>query len=145
VESDDRDSVAPDAGCETVNGGAVPGPGPGGPGGGGPADAIAPRVEVAGGRSQRARRGRFTLRVGVDEPARLSLSGTVRIGRRSYRLRTVTGTASAPGVRRMTLRLSSRARSALRRARRATARISVLARDAAGNAGRLRLTVRLRA
>jgi hypothetical protein len=143
VETDERDSVAADAGCESVNGATVGGGAAGAPGG--PADAIAPRVEVAGGRSQRARRGRFALNVGVDEPSSLSLSGTVKVGRRSYRLKAVRGRADAPGVRRMTLVLSSRARSALRSSRRATARISVLARDAAGNAGRLRLSVRLRA
>jgi hypothetical protein len=143
VESDDRDTIAADAGCETVNGAATPPPPPGGGGPGG--DAVAPRIEVTGGRSQRARRGRFTLRIGVDEPARLSLSGVMRTGGRSYRLSAVRAATTAPGVRRMTVRLSARARRALRRGRRAVARISVLARDAAGNAARLKVTVRLRA
>jgi hypothetical protein len=143
VESDDRDAVGAEAACESVNGAAAP-PQPegGGPAGG---DAIAPRIEVTGGRSQRARRGRFTLRIGVDEAARLSLSGVLRARGKSHRLRSARASAPAPGVRRITVRLPSRARRALARARRAVARISVLARDAAGNTARLKVTVRLRA
>ena len=143
VESDDKDQVGADASCESVNGAAVPAPGGGG--GGGSTDAVAPRVEVPGARSMRARRGRFALRVGVDERASLVLSAVLRTRGRSYRLRAVRVGAGGPGVRRVTLRLSSRARAALARARRASARISVTARDEAGNAGRLSVTLRLRA
>ena len=146
VESDDKDQVAADAGCEAVNGAAVPPPGGGsGGGGGGGGDAVAPRVEFTGGRSARARRGRVSVRVGVDEQATLRLTSVLRVRGRSYRLRAVTRSAPGPGVTRMTLRLSSRARSALRRAGRATLRMTASARDVAGNAGRASVTLRLRA
>ena len=141
VESDERDQIPSDGSCEGVNGAPTPPPG----GGGGPSDAVAPRLELAGQRSQRVRRGRFTLRVGVDEPSTLALSAVVRVGGRSYRVRAPAQTADAPGVERLTVRLSTRLRSALRRARRVSARVTIDATDAAGNRGRLRATVRLRA
>lgn len=144
VESDDKDQVAADAGCEAVNGAAVPAPG-GADGGGGGADADAPRVEFPGGRSVRASRGRVTVRVGVDEQAALRLSPVLRVRGRSYRLRAVTRRAAGPGVARVSLRLSSRAASALRRGRRGTLRVTASARDVAGNTGRASVSLRLRA
>ena len=149
VESDDRDAVPAEAGCERVNGAATPPPAPGDPGpggGGGPAaDTVAPRLELAGSRSVRVRSGRLRVAVGADEPATLTVTGRLRIGRRSFTIAATRSSASAPGVVRMRVRLPARARAALRRARRATARLSVVGRDPAGNTGRLRISLRLRA
>jgi hypothetical protein len=146
AETDDRDPVAVDAGCERVNGapaggdGGIPRPRTGDP----DADRVPPRIELPGSRSMRARGGRFTLRVGVDEPARLTASGTLRVGGRSFRVITARATATAPGVRRLTVRLPARARAALRRARRGTVRLSIGARDGAGNRARRSIRLRLR-
>lgn len=147
AETDERDAIAADAGCETVNGATTPGEPTPPPGGGPPpaADQVPPRIEPPSGRTTlRVRRGRVVLRVGVDEPARISVSGTLRARGKRFVLRGASS-ATAPGVRSVAIRISARARRALGRGRATAVRLSIVGRDAAGNAARRTVTVRLRA
>jgi glucose/arabinose dehydrogenase len=106
-------------------------------------------------RTRVPRRQRVLRRRGVIAYARstelgtVALAATLRIGRRSYRLR-YTRRRAAPGVRvRLAARLTRRGyralRRALRRHRRARVRVALRARDAVGNRSPLsRRSVRVR-
>jgi hypothetical protein len=138
---------------------APPGPGPGGgsppPGGGGgggtSGDTRAPVVRLGSLLRQPALRLHgFRLSVRCDELCGATVTGTVRIkgSKRVYVLARVTRQLAANKRVKVTLRASNRAlraiRSALRRNRRVTATLSVVARDAAANAGRAQRVVRAR-
>jgi hypothetical protein len=92
----------------------------------------------------------FRLSVRCDELCGATVTGTVRIkgSKRVYVLARATRQLAANKRVKLTLRASKRAqraiRSALRRHRRVRATLSVVARDAAGNAGRASRTVRAR-
>jgi hypothetical protein len=116
-----------------------------------PRDTVAPRLVTRIPRLQRAlRRGSVLVYARCGEPCRLSAIGRFVIRRRSYWFHRARGT-TVPG-RRATLRvrLTRRAKRALRRqirrGRRPAVRIALRARDNAGNATRLvRRRVRVRA
>jgi hypothetical protein len=154
--ADRAQSDADDAldGCETVDalGGTAPPPGETGGGGGGsegggapPPDTTAPRVRAGGSTLQHVgRTGRIVVLATVSETADLIGAGYVTIGERRLVLRTARAqvTVGGGGAR---LRLTLPRRDALRLwrllrgGRRARARISVVATDAAGNSSSTRL------
>jgi hypothetical protein len=110
------------------------------PAGAGPAaDTRAPRASVKARRlGRRPRVVRLIVR--ADEPARVTVS--VRIGRRLVRSRLRITAARSP--RTMALRLRASERRRLARTRRLTLRVTLVARDAHGNASRRSLRLRLR-
>lgn len=141
-------------GCETVDalGGTAPNPDGGGAGGGGggggaPAapDTTPPRLRAGGSTLQRVgRSGRVVVLATSSEAAELIGAGYVTIGERRFVLRTARAqvTVGGAGARlRLTLSRRSAARlwRLLRGGRRAAARISVVATDAAGNSASARL------
>ncbi len=106
-------------------------------------DTRAPVVRLGAHHKQRLLRLRgVRVSASCDELCGATVTGVVRIkGRkRAYGLLRVTRQLAAHGRAKITLRASIRARqairSALRRHRRVTAKVTVVGRDAAGNAGR---------
>jgi plastocyanin len=121
--------------------------GPGlGPLGGG--DKIAPAVKALGRRTQHVLRQRAVLLgVQVSEASTLTASGTIAVpGGRAIKLSRARRQVGA-GATSLKLKLSGKrlaaVRRALRRHRRLTARLTVTARDAAGNAGSARRRLKL--
>lgn len=129
---------------------ALPPPAPAGPAPA--ADTTAPRSTVAATSPQRVdSRGRIAVRAGCpDEPCTATARGTLSVpgAAATFRLGPVTASVAQGKTARLALRLSSRARSAVRRAlakrRVVKARVTVTVADAAGNAGRTTRTIRLR-
>jgi hypothetical protein len=130
------------------------GSGAGGGGGGGNAqyDLAGPNASLFGRTVQRA--GRF-ITVGVicrNEPCNVTGQGSVNVPgtrtARRFRLRPARASIRAGGRRTLRLRVPTRAlraiRRALRKRRRVAARVTVTARDAAGNRTVRRRTIRLR-
>jgi hypothetical protein len=150
AEGDDRVQSDPDDqldACEAVDspGGSTPPPAPPGPGGGPARDTAAPRVRAGGSTLQRVgRSGRITVLATASEASEVVAAGYVAIGDRRFRLRSARAnvTVGGGGVR---LRPSLTPRAArtlwrlLRGRRRAVARVSVVATDAAGNSAAARL------
>ena len=128
------------------NSAAVPCPKP--PPGG--SDRVPPRLRVRVPKRQRVRQRRGAIAYArCSEAGRISMSGRMRIGRRSYKLRKTTKRVAAHRRLKLRVRLTRRASRALRRAlrRRRRVRVSVAlrARDRAGNRSALlkrRLRVR---
>jgi glucose/arabinose dehydrogenase len=111
----------------------------GGTGAGG-GDTRAPRVRIGGRKRQRVARQRgLRIAVSCDETCGATISGKVRIARskKRYVLKTTTRQLSARKRVKVKLKVSKRARSAIRRAlrrhRRVKLGIRVVARDAAAN------------
>jgi plastocyanin len=103
-------------------------------------DTTSPGVVLAGATAQRVLRSRaVVVKVRTDEAATLTAAGTVSVPppSRLFRLRKVTGTSAAGELVTLKLRLSRRARVAVRSAltsrRKPRARVRVTATDAAGN------------
>jgi hypothetical protein len=101
-------------------------------------DSSAPALDTRVKRRQRVLRLRGAVAYATcNEPCTLTAGGTLRIGRRSFRLRQASQALPAGGRARVKVRLTRRAtralRRALRRERRASVRIGLRARDAAGN------------
>ena len=120
----------------------VPCPGP--PSGGPPADRTPPHLLTRTPRRQRVLHlgGAIGYARCRDEACRVAMSGTLRIGKRSYRLRHTSKATSANRRVKLRVRLTRRARSALRRAlrhhRHPGVRVAYRARDRFGNATSLR-------
>ena len=112
-------------------------------------DATPPSARLSG-RRDSIRDGRVSFWITASEAVSVTARGTVQIApdTRVHRLRTATAHAAAHSRVRITLRLSKQtmraARRALRRWQRLPARISVTVRDAAGNRGTAKLTLRLK-
>jgi glucose/arabinose dehydrogenase len=113
-------------------------------------DAVAPRLTRSAKKKQRVlRNGGIVAYARCNEVCRVTADGVLRIGKRSYPLRGQSKPAGT-GVRvRLQVRLTKKARkalkTALRRGRHPVVRVSLRARDAAGNLGSLqRATVRVR-
>jgi hypothetical protein len=135
-----------------------PGPGgggagnpPPGPEAGGGTDGSPPDLAVTRRQVQRILRQRgVVIGVGCDEPCTIAASGRLSVPgpARVFKLRPRTRTLAAGSRVRMKLRLTRRARPALRRAlrrgRRVRARVSVRASDPLGNARSVTKTVRAR-
>jgi plastocyanin len=129
---------------------------PPGPGGGSPpppvsADKAAPGVKLSGRRRQSAVRQRAVLvRVAVDETSTVSAKGTVSVPGSSkvFRLRNASRKLAAGARATLKLKLPKQGVRALRRAlargARLNARLTVTARDAAGNSRAAKRTVRLK-
>jgi hypothetical protein len=103
-----------------------------------PADRVPPRLKVRVPKRQRVRKRRGAIGYArCSETCRVSMSGTLRIGRRSYKLRKTTKPAQAHRRIKLRVKLTKRASRALRRAlkrrRRAKVKIGLRARDRAGN------------
>jgi glucose/arabinose dehydrogenase len=115
-----------------------------------PADMVPPRLKVRVAKRQRVRKNRGAIGYArCSETCRVSMSGMVKIGRRSYKLRKTTKRAGAHKRIKLRVRLSKRAsraiRRALRRHRRAKVKIGLRARDGAHNRSVLfHRTVRVR-
>jgi plastocyanin len=132
----------------TASGTPKPRPGSGGGGGGGggggtppPPDTTPPGLTVSGGKAKAAslKRGRpLRLGVGADEAATLMV--VVRL--RSTRAARETVELGSAGTRKLALTLSRKVRSRIRRGSRLT--VTVAGRDAAGNAGSAKVTLKLR-
>ena len=133
-------------------GGAPPPPPPPGPGPAPTVDTTPPVVGVSASRSRRIGRGRIPIRVSCPaESCHVLARGTIsfRGTAATFRLRSATVDVGAGQTVTATLRVPRRALAAAKRAledgRRVTARISVLASDAAGNqAPTVRRSIRLR-
>jgi plastocyanin len=130
--------------------GAVPPPG------GGPpsilADRVAPKIALAGRRSQRVLKQRgLTLTAESNEPATLRVRGRVNVpgASKTLRFRSVRAQLAAGVERKVKLRLSRKAlrsvRGALRRGTRLIARVTVSAEDKNGNVDTAKRRIRLRA
>lgn len=119
------------------------------PGGASPADRTPPAARLTS-RRDSIRDGRIAVWVTATEAAKVTAKGTLSIGShaRVYRLRPATANVVANKRERILLRLSRKARRAARRAlqrrKRVQVRVSVTLRDAAGNAGSAKRTVRLK-
>ena len=103
-------------------------------------DTTAPLLRTRVPRRQRVRRLRGVVAYArCSEPCRASMSARLRIGRRSYKLRTTRRRVAAGKRVRLRASLTRRARRAVRRwerrprRRRARVRVALRARDAAGN------------
>ena len=126
--------------------------GPGAPGGGAALDKIPPRVRLAGMRVQDpVERGRVVVEVACPEEAcvaaaraRLSLRGAARVRTISSSARHVPKGGKAKLVLRLKRKLRRALRSELTRRARVRTRVSVTARDAAGNQSVARRVVSLR-
>lgn len=95
-----------------------------------PADTTAPTVSLSVVDSKRGpvvKRRALRVKVSVDEPSTAGVS--VRLGRRVV----ASGTFSVSGVQTVAVKLTSKGRKALRRAKRVKLTVSALASDAAGN------------
>jgi Ca2+-binding RTX toxin-like protein len=150
------DSVAPD--CETVDRPATPSGGgdpPSGSPSGGSSDApdgAAPVLALAGSRLQRVlRRRAVVVFATIGELGTLAATGTIALPGRAaatVKLKGVRRSAAAGARTRLVLKLSrrslSRVRAALSRKRRLAARVTVTARDAAGNTSAAARSVKLR-
>jgi plastocyanin len=97
-------------------------------------DARAPAV-TASIASASLRAKSFKVRVASDEDAALKLRMIAGVGRRTVLVGTPSGKVSAGVPTTVVVHVSARARKALRTARKATLRVGVEARDAAGNVG----------
>jgi hypothetical protein len=129
-------SAGAGAGVAGASGGAPGGAPPAGPGSAPAAatDRTPPTLRVA--RSPVARRGAVRIRVTCDEECDLTARGSLsfhRAGAASDRLRPARAHAAAGRPAMLTLRLSPGQRARARRARRTIVRVTVTARDAAGN------------
>lgn len=125
----------------TAAGQPAPPPGSGGDGGGDGPDTVEPAValEFKRFKARKVRRTRTVkLLVGADEASRLLVRVYVG-GRRAGKLRLG---LSAPGTRRVEVRISKKARKRVRRGRKLT--FLVKATDAAGNTGSDRRSAKLR-
>jgi plastocyanin len=143
-------------GTVVVNAGST---GPGGGGGGGttnpPAsnlqDKVRPKVKLSAAATQRilAKRG-LVVTVRVNEAATITATGRVNVpgASRVLKLKSVKRKVDAGGPAKLKLRASSKVRKALakalRRKSRLKARVSIVARDAAGNSGTSRRTIAIR-
>jgi hypothetical protein len=117
----------------------------------GPApDTVAPRLRTRIKRRQRVLRLRGAVAHDrCDEPCAIATGGTLKLGRKRFRMRRATRAAQVRRSSRMKVRLTRRGtralRRALRRKRHASVRIGLRATDRAGNRSRLvRATVRVR-
>lgn len=139
VEADQLDTVPEDGGCEQVKRTQVTPPG--GAAAAEP-DRTAPVVRAGAAVRQRLR-PRLTLAAASSEAGAIAASGFLVVGDQQLPLqaRRVPNAVAGGGVR-LIVRLSARerrlARSALRRGRRVTARLEVVATDAAGNSAKVR-------
>jgi hypothetical protein len=79
----------------------------------------------------KVRRGKLVVAITCDQPARLTLTGRVKIKRTTLRLKGVKATAAARTVR---LALPPRARRALRKHRKVSATFALVAANASGTA-----------
>jgi len=105
-------------------------------------DRVPPRLRVRVPRRQRVGRRRGAIAYArCNEACTVSMSGRLRIDKRSYRLRKARRRAAANRRIRLRARLTRRAsralRRALRRRRRARVRVALRARDSLGNPSRL--------
>ncbi|MEX2194181.1 MAG: hypothetical protein WD844_02765 [Thermoleophilaceae bacterium] len=139
--------------------GGAPPPPPPPPGGGPPpppppppqADDEPPALRLGGARAQRVGRGTLRLTAACpEEPCQATARGSVSVPAtaRVFRFGPVTRSIEAGSTRRVTLRLPRTAlrsvRRALARRRTVTARIRVVAEDAAGNRATRSRSIRLR-
>ena len=116
-------------GTVTVTGAGAPAPRP--------ADAVPARVGVSiasGNLAAVLRTGRLPVRARADEAATVRLVATSRVGRRTLTLGSATVRLAGAGSRGASLRLTARARRALRERTRVTVSLTGQARDRAGNA-----------
>jgi hypothetical protein len=132
-------------GSAGASAGCTPAPAPG------PAqDTTAPAAKLSARRRDSIRDGRVAVWVTSTETATATAKGTLAIASQAgvHRLRTGTANLIAGKRERMLLRLSKQtrraARRALRRGKRLRVRVSVTLRDAAGNTGSAKRTVRLK-
>ena len=146
VEADSADVIADD--CENVDRRPVPPPA----GGDGAGDTTPPLVEAGGSTLQRLdRRGRFRVLATSSEAGHVAASGFLDVAGLSLPLQGDRRRVAVDGGGAViTVRLRGRAlreaRRALRRGRRVTARIGVVATDSAGNSAHVRAPrIRLRA
>lgn len=115
-----------------------------------PADLVNPKLTRKAAKRQRVLRNRgVVVYARCDEACRVTADGTLRIAKRRYALRGQSAAAGADARVRLKVSLTKNARKALRRAlgngRHPTVRISLRARDAAGNIAPLqRAIVRVR-
>ena len=131
-------------GTLTVTSAGTPVPRPGG-GGGGATDATAPtvRVRITSTKLRTVvRSGKLKVRVSSNESSAVNISARTRLRGRNVTIARGTATVSAT-TRTVSLKLTSSARRALRRARRASISVTARATDAAGNAARARASRRL--
>jgi hypothetical protein len=143
------DSPNGETGCGggTGGGGTGGGGGGGGTGGGDAEDLTRPQQKVAG--RQRQDVDRLAVTVTLNEAGRVSARGRVNVpgAARVFRFRPVSRSAAANEPVRLRLRLAPRARRVVKAAlddgRRLRARITISARDDAGNPSTSRRTVRL--
>jgi hypothetical protein len=141
---------APHAACGGGGGGGGGTPGGGGGGGGGTggtADTTAPGARLGGKARQDV--DEVAISVELSEAAALTVSGTVNVpgAARTLRFKTVRRQAQAGQRLTVKLKLSRKARgavkAALRRGRRIKASVKVSARDSAGNTTTRRRSIRL--
>ena len=132
----------------TAAGTPVPRGGSGAPGAPGSAsDKAAPKValKVRSGKLGRVRRSRkLQVQVTVNEGAKVALSATAKLGRRSVKIATGRVNLSGAGVRREDLRLTRAGRAALKRRSRLAVSVRARAVDPAGNAGAAKARGRLK-
>jgi hypothetical protein len=137
---------APNAACGAGGGGGGD-TGGGGGGGGGTTDTTAPSARLGGKARQDV--DRVAISVALSEAAALTVSGTVNVpgAARTLRFKTVRRQAQAGQRVTVKLKLSRKARgavkAALRRGRRIKASVKVSARDSAGNTTTRRRSIRL--
>jgi hypothetical protein len=125
-------------------------PGGGTPTGGTPAvDKTPPAVKLSA-RRQALKRGKLRVSVTPSEDAKVTVAGTVSIpgAAKAHRLRKWSGAMKANRSHVLRLRLPAKARRAVRRAlarrKRVRVRVTVSVRDAAGNVGAAKRSVRLK-
>jgi hypothetical protein len=105
-------------------------------------DAGPPTLEVTVSRSQRVLKlGGAAASVTCDKRCLLTATGTLKVGGRSYKLLSASAVAGAGASKKLTVRLTDRARkqlrSALKRNRGATVQLGLRGTDAAGNRSKL--------
>ncbi len=114
-------------------------------GGGGTVDRRKPK-QTLGGRTRQKLKG-LAVTVRVDEAARVVATGSVRFGKRKLSLTRVTRNVKAGQKATLKLKLSRKraraVRAALRARRRVTVKLKISARDAGGNVGVARRSIRL--
>jgi hypothetical protein len=144
AQSDEGDRLEA---CETIDalGGTAPQTGGGPDAGPAPPDTAAPRLRAGGSTAQRlGRAGRLVVLATSSEPCQLVAAGYLVVGERRFVFRAARADVGVGGGGvRLTLALSRRdarsARRLLRRRRKATAVLSVVATDVAGNSSSARL------
>jgi hypothetical protein len=98
--------------------------------------AVAPKLTLSGAKRQKVRRRRVVVHARADQLVQLRAKGTVKVGRRSFKLRGPALRAAGKGSRvRLVLKLSKRDTGTIRRLlrkRRARATVTVKATTAAG-------------